>query len=339
MEYIMQKKFFFTVLFIVCLTFTGSCNREPYDLHIEHEILDFGKINEGEDADLVFKIKNTGTEDLEILTVKPTCGCTAAEDWDKVIKSGKTGQIPITFHSTHYQGDVTKVVNITTNVPGKENIPLTLKGNVFVPVLINPKSSWLGEVKDDTQPLHGTFELTNNRDEAMVISEIIPQNKHVEYNLVTLVPGQKYRLDFTVNPPFERDEIINETVSVLVNNGMEKRLEHTYSYQIPPPIAVNPKKIMLDLNRVSEKMVDRRINIKNNTELPIEILDLQLDGEGIEYYIDVLSENRFIQIALQFPQGFTFPAEKPVYTVTFRVKNDPRDLLYAVTLEGYVPGS
>src|SRR5215218_3766232 len=52
-------------------------------LTLVEPLKDFGTVPKGTKIDWSFEVKNTGTSDLEIISAKPTCGCTVA-DFDKV---------------------------------------------------------------------------------------------------------------------------------------------------------------------------------------------------------------------------------------------------------------
>ena len=75
----------------------------------------FGKVNMGELIRHEFVFTNVGTAPLEILEVKPGCGCTTAGAWDKVVQPGKTGVIPLQFNTANYGGSVAKSTTVTCN--------------------------------------------------------------------------------------------------------------------------------------------------------------------------------------------------------------------------------
>ncbi len=76
---------------------------------------DFGKIKEGEVVKHKFKFTNTGTNNLILENVKPSCGCTAL-DWPKEpIAPGKSSEIEAQFNSSGKSGPQTKYITITLN--------------------------------------------------------------------------------------------------------------------------------------------------------------------------------------------------------------------------------
>jgi hypothetical protein len=76
---------------------------------------DFGKIKEGDVVKHKFKFTNTGTNDLILENVKPSCGCTAL-DWPKdPIAPGKSAEIEAQFNSSGKSGAQMKYITITLN--------------------------------------------------------------------------------------------------------------------------------------------------------------------------------------------------------------------------------
>ncbi len=76
---------------------------------------DFGKINQGEKLNIVFRFKNTGTKPLIVKSVTPGCGCTLADKPEKPIAPGETGEIKAGFDSQGRTGSQTKNINVVTN--------------------------------------------------------------------------------------------------------------------------------------------------------------------------------------------------------------------------------
>ena len=76
---------------------------------------DFGKIKDGENLDVVFRFKNTGTKPLVISRVWAQCGCTVAETPQKPYAPGETGEIKASFNSSGKVGANSKDVYMMAN--------------------------------------------------------------------------------------------------------------------------------------------------------------------------------------------------------------------------------
>ena len=94
------------------------------------QVFDFGKVSAGELVRHDFVFTNTGRALLEITDVRPGCGCTTAGTWDRRVKPGQTGVIPLQFNSANFDGKVTKSATVTCNDRGKSNLVLQITGTV-----------------------------------------------------------------------------------------------------------------------------------------------------------------------------------------------------------------
>lgn len=95
--------------------------------------IDFGKIKQGESADVEFTFTNEGKRDLIIRHVRAGCGCTAVAPTESVIKPGATSSIKAKFNSPGYKGNIYKTIFVYTNDPKNSEVMLTIKGEVLVP--------------------------------------------------------------------------------------------------------------------------------------------------------------------------------------------------------------
>jgi hypothetical protein len=82
---------------------------------------DYGKISEGQKLDVSFRFKNTGDKPLIIRSVRPGCGCTAAEPPKEPIAPGAEGIIKASFDSKGREGHNSKDIFIEANTKGTQN--------------------------------------------------------------------------------------------------------------------------------------------------------------------------------------------------------------------------
>ena len=94
---------------------------------------DFGVVKRGPVAMHVFEFVNTGNRPLNIMDVKPSCGCTNVE-WPKVpIMPGQKGKIQLGLKTEEQHGVFNKEVYIQSdavnNANGGKRYVLYIKGN------------------------------------------------------------------------------------------------------------------------------------------------------------------------------------------------------------------
>jgi len=90
----------------------------------------YGKIVEGQKLEVSFAFKNTGDKPLVIYSVKPSCGCTAAEPPKEPIAPGESGEIKGTFDSNGKSGSQHKSMFVTANTKGKQDHELVFEVEV-----------------------------------------------------------------------------------------------------------------------------------------------------------------------------------------------------------------
>jgi hypothetical protein len=132
---------------------TAAAESEPVDgpppLRLEPAVLDFGIIAPGKQAEGVCKLINTGTKELEVLTVQPGCKCTAINDIaGQKIPVG--GSIDLKAAMTAQSAPGTKRADIKILIDGyTEVVTLGLVNEVSLPIRVSP--AYLNAVKDQPQ--------------------------------------------------------------------------------------------------------------------------------------------------------------------------------------------
>lgn len=96
----------------------------------DKELHDFGTIKQGEKVTTTFTIRNNGRDELQILKVKPSCGCTITEIDKKTLKNGESAKLSITFDSAGKDGIQDKHINIYSNDPKNFNSVITLRAKI-----------------------------------------------------------------------------------------------------------------------------------------------------------------------------------------------------------------
>ena len=90
--------------------------------------IDLGSVEFNKPITATFNLKNNSEEAVIIKNVKTSCGCTAANYSNTVIKPGETSKIEVTYNAKT-KGYFSKTISVSTSL--KEDLDiLTLKGTV-----------------------------------------------------------------------------------------------------------------------------------------------------------------------------------------------------------------
>ncbi|CAM3760700.1 DUF1573 domain-containing protein [Flavobacterium cucumis] len=107
----------------------------------DKEIHDFGDIEKGKPVTYEFTFTNTTNETVLITTVKPACGCTAANYTKTPVKPGEKGMVAATFNAAS-AGAFQKSVTIITNEGGVDTSKtVSFKGKVIDTSASNDKKA------------------------------------------------------------------------------------------------------------------------------------------------------------------------------------------------------
>lgn len=208
---------------------------------------DFGTVAKGSKLDWAFTVKNTGSGDLEILSVQPTCGCTVAE-FDKVIKPGATGKIVAHVDTTQFTGPIQKAVNIRTNDPDNPNAQLTISAVVKPYVEAHPA----GFVRFSMLEGESATQSVKLYSEETEPFKIVSVESPVEWIKVDVVPvaaadrvpaGRQGQEQYAVNITIDENAKVGplaQKVTVRTNSTHQPEYQISVAGVVRPAFAMNP---------------------------------------------------------------------------------------------------
>ena len=145
-------------------TSPGRSMASPPAIIFENETCELGSVVQGEQPDCVFSFTNGGNDDLRILQVEPTCGCTTALLSAPLLRAGERGGIRVVFDSDNFAGEVVKEVEVRSNDPARQNVTLRVKALVEPEIDFEPRIVTFDDVRAGAA-LKQVVMLTNRRAE------------------------------------------------------------------------------------------------------------------------------------------------------------------------------
>jgi hypothetical protein len=209
-------------------------------LVVAEPVHDFGEVWIKPTLDHTFVIENTGQEVLQILSVKPGCGCTTNGEYDREIAPGQTGKIPLSL-KTRNLTEFTKSVTVTTNDPQNASLKLSLKGKVKPYVTAAPRTLRLSGVKPNEEIIE-TVRLSVMSDgvDLQVVESSEPNGFRA--TLQSASEPKTYNLTIVGQPPFEEGRT---SAKILINTGVPDQPTIT----IPVIVAV-PHRVQIKPSRL-----------------------------------------------------------------------------------------
>lgn len=266
----------------------------------------FGKMMGGADVRHDFWFTNIGTEKLEVSAVRPSCGCTTAGDWDRVVDPGKSGRIPIRMTTGKISGHIAKTITVTTNAKEQSNVILRVEGDLWQPVQITPQFIAMGRLQGDTLTKPTTREaiIESNVTEPLEIKSVDTQSALFKAEVQPMVPGKKYKLIVTSVPPFQPGSVV-ANIKVLTNSTAVPEIVIPASAFIPPPIQVIPPQLHLPANMAAA--YERKIYIQNNANEAFTLSNLRCPDTKLDVSVTPKPGPMGYEVLVKVPPNYTVP--------------------------------
>ncbi len=96
---------------------------------------DFGQVKYGDLAEQTFKVRNLGKEDLEIVRVSTSCGCTTAEINKEKLVSREETDLKVTYDTgamsgSHAKGRQERTIFVKSNDPHNPQVEVMIYADV-----------------------------------------------------------------------------------------------------------------------------------------------------------------------------------------------------------------
>lgn len=276
---------------------------------------DFGDVWAGPPLKHTYKVTNEGTEPLEIRSVKPSCGCTLAGEYTKVIKPGETGEIPVSLKSDTLHDKFSKTITVTTNEKDNSTLKLTLTGTAKQKIDVQPSSISFGSVRYNDL-IEKTVELKNNSDKPleMKLGEF-DQSMPFSYQLTEKEKGKVYELKVSTKPPIN-EGTHNAEVTLVTNFDDKPDVKLRVSAVVPPRLALRPSTIIHN-----PRLKTYPVQVANNGESEVKVVGVEVSDSAIATKLTENQIGKKYTIELTFPDDYEVPQGKEV-TLTVRT-DDP----------------
>lgn len=110
------------------------------------DVHDFGTVENGPVVTHDFRLRNMGSDTVEIRSVEASCGCTAVLASSAYLAPGEEGGVQVALDTYRLSGEQAKSVVVRSNDPIRPELPLTLHGVVKTDVSAAPSRLFLGRL-------------------------------------------------------------------------------------------------------------------------------------------------------------------------------------------------
>ena len=262
---------------------------------------DFGEQWVGGQMKHTFEVKNIGDKPLKILNVKPSCGCTLAGKFDRVIEPGGIGKIPVSVNSAKLFGKFKKTIRVTTNDPKNQNATLSIAGVIKHYVTVKPNRVNFRQLKP-AEEKDFTLKLTNNGEQPLELTLSKPQiGASFTAEIVEKVPGQEFELIVHAKPPYKEGRL-SGSVNLKTNNPKQADLKIIVSGTALARLDIKPKQLVISRPKPNE--FTHKITVTNFGNSPIHLLEATVDDDKLSLETQEIEPGKKYQVAVTMPAGY-----------------------------------
>jgi hypothetical protein len=294
----MRMRFVAATAMVVATT-ASSCFAEAWVTKMFSETKhDFGTVARGADTSYRFAAKNIYKQDVELLSVRSSCGCTTPTIEKKVLKTGDVGYVTATFNTRTFTGvhGATLTVEVQWNDNGNwihAETQLRVDGNIRGDIVFAPGAVKFDDV-DQGASAEQKVEVTYAGRSNWKISDVRGASDALE---VELTQTQRYsgrvgydllvRLKDSAPAGYFNDQLV-----LVTNDDENPRIPIYVAGRVVPQISVAPESLLLgDVARGQQ--VSKKIIVRGKK--PFKILSFQCnDEECFQFKTDDQSSDRHI---------------------------------------------
>ena len=312
-----------------CLLIAGAAAAQTAGpkMVIADKIKDTGTVAQGEVVDVIFTIRNEGTEPLQIKAVRPTCGCTVA-DYDKEIAAGGKGSVKAKLDTKDFSGPISKSILIMTNDPTEPTVSVVIKSNVqpFVEVIPRPlvrfnavqrepMSEKIVVVSTDTSR---SFKVTKVESSVPFLAAKVRRLEGAD--MVPAKPGDQYEVAVSLA---EDAPVGPVSGSLTISTDHPKAPEVTVKVYgvVRSLVHVTPTQVEFGTVEAKARPGRNLIVVNNRTDgSALKVTDASVDDAAFETAVSTIEEGRRYQVSVSVKGDAAAGAHNATLVLT---TNDP----------------
>ncbi|HEX9636346.1 MAG TPA: DUF1573 domain-containing protein [Acidobacteriota bacterium] len=285
-------------------------------LSLEATSLDQGRVAKGATADYTFTIKNTGSAELKISEVRPSCGCTVAS-FDRSIAPGQSGTVRAKIETSRFIGPIAKTLTVKSNDPNKPELLLTMKADVYQLVDIQPSDRAMMSTTSG-ESVTKSFTLKSNDPESPAL-EILGVEANVRGLSHKLTKGAEgYTLDLTLAADAPVGPLAGQ-VKVKTNNPKLAELSIQVNGNVRGPILVAPSAVFLPAKSSDQMAQESRVvNLRPSKEgLSFKVTEVRVSDPVLKADLSEIQPGSLYTVRIGFasaPQPGRFDSSVVILT-------------------------
>jgi hypothetical protein len=242
---------------------------------------DFGHVARGAKAEFAFEIQNQYEEDVHIVDVRTSCGCTTPTITKATLKTWEKGAILTTLNTKSFLGQRSSTLTVVIDKPFYAEVQLQIKGNIHGEVDFQPGSVALGDVDQGTEAAR---EITINYygRAAWQITDVRSANSHLEVELgqpQRTTNGLAYKMAVTLKDDAPAGSV-SDMLTLVTNDPRVPTVAIAVEGRVVPPLSISPSSLFLGVLQPGQKVTKQLVVTGKQ---PFKVTGVTCDDTAFEF--------------------------------------------------------
>ena len=294
---------------------------------------DFGTVPKEARSEFHFRFKNPYAEDVHIVGVRSSCGCTTPTLSTTTLKSMQEGEVLAHFNTGTFVGVRHATLTVTIDKPYPAEVQLDVTGTIRTDVVLTPAFIDLGQV-DSGMPVEKKVQISyrGTRNDWRIV-DVLNQNANLEVELTPAAGGTRptnyeLRVRLKSNAPAG---FVKEQLLLVTNEGNGAQITVEVEGSVVPELTVSPSSLFLGATQPGGSLT-KMIAVRGKH--PFRVLKIESDDPAFHAQISASQEP--LQMV---PITFVADGRTGKISTKLRIITDSRDSTPEIVISAQVNSS
>ncbi len=299
--------------------------------------VDFGNVASGSDTRKQIEVKNIYKEQVRILNVGTTCGCTVANPSQKVLETGEIAYIEVVMNTVKFKRqknsnvDVSLVFTDANGATTSKTVRVPISAYIRPDIVIDPGNVDFGSV-DMGAGARRTARISYSGRSDWHVQGVDVNSDYLEASIVETQRSAGFNSDSVINyelvvqvKPSAPVGVIRDKISLITDDAANPRVPVLVEAKVEPDIVVSPSTLQLGDNIIPGSERTYPVIIKGKKPFAIDRIECESEQECFK--VRLTKEVKTVHIlqlsftppdkAGHFEEEFTVTIAGRAETITF----------------------
>lgn len=269
------------VLAVAAVAVVTSANAQEWAKKMFKETEhNFGTVIRDAKTEFPFEFENLYMEDVHVVAVRTSCGCTTPRIENATIKTYEKGAIVAHFNTDTFSGQRGATVTVTIDKPFYAEVQLHVKGYIRTDVMVDPGSVQFGSIDQGTGYLQKVNVNYNGGSSNWKIVDVKSDNPNITAEALETNRnyGQaNYQLKVTVNNKTPVG-YLNDHLTLVTSDN--QKIPVLVEGRVESAVSVSPAALFMGVVQPGQK-VTKQLVVKSKK--PFKIVSITCEDKSFEF--------------------------------------------------------